>query len=300
MATPKPGIHEGIEPEEYYSWDAVSNSRLSLLKRSPAHYKHGFTEQTDAMRLGTLVHTGVLEPLAIAQRYVFMPNYANHPDNVTGTGARSFASTTTFVKKMEEQFRQLHFDKQIITKSEYDLMIGMANALAACEPAKQLLRDGKSELSLVWEDSCGLLCKCRIDWIKPGIFADLKTCGDASKFEKSIADYGYHRQMAFYQRGLQAVGIDDVHPWMIAVDKTAPFGVRCAPMAEKALETGRREIDELLTLLVDCQRSNSWPGYESPEAWELPAWYGPSDATDVHEQKAALSSWFAEATGGVS
>ena len=33
MATPKPGIYEGIEPEEYYSWDAVSNSRLSLLKR---------------------------------------------------------------------------------------------------------------------------------------------------------------------------------------------------------------------------------------------------------------------------
>ena len=299
MATPKPGIYEGIEPEEYFSWEAVSNSRLNLLKRSPMHFRHGFTEATDAMRLGTLVHTGVLEPLAIAQRFVFMPNYANHPDNVTGTGARSFSAATTFVKKMEEQFRQLHFDKQIVDKDQFDQMVGMANSLAACPPAKELLRDGKAEISLVWEDPCGLLCKCRIDWLKPGIMADLKTCKDAGSFERSIADYGYHRQMAFYQRGLAANGLDEHQPWIVAVEKTAPFGVRCAPMAEEALAVGRKEIDELLSLLIDCQRSNSWPGYESPEEWTLPRWYA-SNEGDGSEQKSVLTSWFAEATGGVS
>jgi hypothetical protein len=299
MAIPKPGIYEGIEPEEYFSWEAVSNSRLSLLKRSPMHFQHGFTEPTEAMRLGTLVHTGVLEPLAIAQRYVFMPNYADHPENVTGTGERSFSSATKFVKSMQESFRKLHFDKDIVTKEQYDQMVGMATALAACPPAKELLRDGKAELSLVWEDRSGLLCKCRIDWLKPGIMADLKTCVDASEFERSIARYGYHRQMAFYQRGAQTLGIDNAHPWVVAVEKSAPYGVRCAPMAEEALVVGRKEIDDLLSQLIDCQKSKNWPGYESPDQWTLPAWYASSDSTEVVEKKAALSSWFSEATGGV-
>lgn len=281
MATPKPGIYEGIEPEEYFSWEAVSNSRLNRLKLSPMHYKHGFTEPTDAMRLGTLVHNGVLEPRSLMKRYVYMPDYSKDPNNVTGTGARSFSSATTFVKTMEQRFLDLNKEKQIITEKEFDLMEGMANSLADCPPAKELLRDGKAELSLVWEDPCGLLCKCRIDWLKPGIMADLKTCVDAGEFERSIARYGYHRQMAFYQRGLEANGLADYRPWIVAVEKTAPFGVRCAPMAEEALAAGRREINELLALLIECQKSNNWPGYESPRQWMLPEWYMANAAGDV-------------------
>lgn len=271
--TPKPGFYENIPFDTYKEWEAVSNSRISLLKRSPRHFQHGFGEETEAMRLGTLVHTGVLEPLAIAQRYVFMPDYSKHPGNVTKTGARSFASTTTFVQSMEEQFRSLHFDKQIVTKDQFDVMVGIAEAMCDCHAAKELLRDGKSELSLVWEDRSGLLCKCRLDFLKPGDVVDLKTCPDAAGFERSIARYGYHRQMAFYLRGLEAHGFDDVRPWLIAVEKSAPFGVRCAPVAEEALAVGRREIDELLSLLVYCQKSNVWPCYESPRQWSLPEWY---------------------------
>lgn len=278
---PEPGVYENVPPEEYFAWDAVSNSKLNLLRRSPMHYRHGYPESTPAMRLGSLVHSGVLEPLAIAKRYVFMPDYSNHPDNKTSKGDRSFSSATSFVKSMEEQFRRLNHDKEIVTEEQYHTMVGMAQALQANAVARDLLRDGRAEVSVVWVDAqTGLICKARADWLKPGVMVDLKTTLDAGEFERAVVRYGYHRQMAFYERGLSAHGIE-VTPWIIAVEKSAPFGCRCAPMAEAALDLGHRELDELLQVLDACQENGHWPGYENPTAWELPAWYGRGAEDDV-------------------
>lgn len=274
-------MYENVPAEDYFAWEAVSNSKLSLLKRSPKHYMHGFGEETEAMRLGSLVHSGVLEPLAIAKRYVFMPDYSKHPENKTKSGDRSFAKVTDFVKQMEENFRQLNFDKEIVTEAQYNVMVGMATALADNEQAKQLLRDGKAEVAVVWNDQeTGLRCKAKADWLKPGIMADLKTTADASDFERSIGKYGYHRQMAFYCRGLMANGIE-VEPWIICVEKSAPFGCRCAPMDSEALRIGAKEIDELLGLLVECQQNNHWPGYQNPSVWSVPEWYAKHEQLEL-------------------
>lgn len=271
---PEPGVYEGIEPEEYFSWDAVSNSRLSLLNRSPKHYQHGFTETTPAMRLGSLVHAGVLEPLAIIQRYVVMPDYSNHPDNKTAKGDRSFSSATGFVKQMEEQFRHLNHDKEFVSQAEYDCMVGMARSLTENPSCADLFRNGKSEVSIVWEDeSTGLRCKARADWISSGRMVDLKTTVDASKFDRAIANYGYHRQMAFYRSGFAYHGLD-VTPWIVCIEKSAPYGCRAAAMGEDALQVGSTEVRALLGQLLDCMDRDSWPGYENPACWGLPGWYG--------------------------
>jgi hypothetical protein len=281
LKCPEPGVYENVAAEDYFAWSAVSNSKLSLLKRSPRHYQHGFSEATPAMQLGSLVHSGVLEPLAIAKRYVFMPDYAKHPGNTTASGDRSFSSATKFVKQMEEQFRQMHFDKEIVTEEQYNTMVGMSTALADNDKAKHLLRDGRAEVSMVWDDpETGLRCKARADWLKPGVMADLKTTMDAGQFERSIVKFGYHRQMAFYTRGLMANGID-ADPWIICVEKSAPFGCRCAPMDSEALRIGANEIDELLGLLVECQARDFWPGYQNPSVWSVPEWYSKSEQLEL-------------------
>jgi len=281
LKCPEPGVYENVPAEEYFAWEAVSNSKLSLLNKSPRHYQHGYSEATPAMALGSLVHSGVLEPLSIAKRYVFMPNYASHPGNMTASGDRSFSSATKFVKQMEEQFRTLNFDKEIVTEDQYNTMVGMATALAENDKAKQLLRDGRAEVSVVWDDQeTGLRCKARADWLRPGIMADLKTTMDAGQFERSIVKFGYHRQMAFYSRGLIANGIE-VEPWIICVEKSAPFGCRCAPMDLGAIQIGAKEIDELLELLVECQTNNHWPGYQNPSVWSVPDWYAKEEPLEL-------------------
>lgn len=288
---PAPGLYENVPAEDYFAWDAVSNSRLNLLRKSPKHYQFGFVESTGAMLLGTLVHSGVLEPLSIAKRYVFMPDYSNHPENVTGNGDRSFSSATKFVKSMQETFRRLHHDKEIVSEEQYNQMVGIATSLTENDIARQLLRDGKSEVSLVWDDPLtGLRCKARADWLKPGVMVDVKTTMDAAEFERSIVRYGYHRQMAFYQRGLKMHGID-VMPWIICVEKSAPFGCRCAPMEDAALKIGAKEIDGLLCQLVECQESNCWPGYPNPETWSCPDWY----RQQAEAPAESVSEWFESA-----
>jgi len=280
---PEPGVYHNVPAETYFEWEAVSNSKLSLMNRSPMHYRHGFGEASAAMRLGSLVHSGVLEPLSIAVRYVFMPDYSSHPDNVTGNGDRSFSSATKFVKSMQEKFIALHHDKEIIGKSEYDTMIGMATAIQANNQAREILRDGVAEECAVWTDGrTGLRCKARIDWLKgsTGQFCDLKTTQDAGEFERSIVKFGYHRQMAFYARGLRANGID-AEPWILAVEKSAPYGCRTAPMSIDAIDHGEREVDGLLDRVLQCEQSGQWPGYDNPTAWNCPDWYGKNETFDL-------------------
>jgi exodeoxyribonuclease VIII len=283
MTTPKPGIYDAVPFDEYVAWDAVSNSRLSRATRSPAHFNTPFGEPTAAMRLGSFVHCGVLEtPLEIARRYVFLPDYANHPDNMTKSGERSFSSATTFVKTMEEQFRNLHHDKTIVPEEHFNKLVGISKAINQNATAKQLLRDGRSEVSIVWVDELsGLLCKMRADWIsltkERSIVLDLKTSLDALAFDKSIAKYGYHRQAAFYRRGVRAAfGVDSV-PWLLAVETVEPFGNRVAPVDADAIAAGNSELDRLLATVAECKASGDWPGYSNPERWSLPAWYGRSE-----------------------
>lgn len=279
--TPQPGIYEDVPAEEYFSWDAVSNSRLSLLHKSPMHFQHGFQESTPAMQFGTLCHAGVLEPESIKSRYKVMPNYALDPGNRTEKYESSTSRATKYVRQREADFREDFSDFEIVDQSRYDEMSQIVSGLTAHPLAKKLFRKGQTELSLVWEDKSGFVCKCRIDWMTTKIFADLKITADVVNFERSIAKFGYHRQMAFYLRGLQAVGLEDREPWIVAADKCLPVGIRCAPISEDALVIGRREIDRLLKRLAECQESGEWPGYESPRAWNLPHWYSESSAVEL-------------------
>lgn len=288
---PEPGIYYDIDPEEYFSWDLVSNSRLSLFHRSPAHFQHGFKEDTPSLRLGSLVHAGVLEPLAIIKRYVFMPDYSAHPDNKTSSGERSFSAATKFVKQQQEAFRQLHHDKDVVTETEYNKMIGMSTALSQHEVAKNLLRDGQAEVTIVWDDTeTGARCKARLDFLRDDCFVDVKTTADGSKFEKAIANYGYHRQAAFYQRGLEALTGKRMPCWIVPIESSAPFCCRAAEVSEAAIDVGNEEIDSLLLELMQCKASGVFPGYQSPESWDLPSWYFKSD-----EDTGSVSEWFESA-----
>jgi hypothetical protein len=287
MTKPKTGLHR-VTDDEYFGWDAVSNSRLSLLNRSPAHFRQGFKESTPALRLGSLIHAGVLEWKQLIDRYVFMPDYSNHPDNKTAGGDRSFSKTTKFVKEREALFRDLHHDKEIVTQAEYDKLIGMSEAFALCPEAKELLTGGESEVAVVWDDPLtGMRCKAKIDYLRDDAFIDVKTTRDGQAFDRAIANYGYHRQAAFYQRGVAAVTGKRLPCYMMPIESSAPYCVRVAQMSEAAIAVGNGEVDALLLRLKDCYEKDEWLGYDSPSEWTLPDWYNRSD-----EQGGDLVDWF--------
>ena len=268
---PQPGIYPGVPDSEYHAVAAISKSRIDLLRRSPAHLWASFItprEETDAMRLGKLLHCLVLEPDLYERRYIVVD-----ASRATKAGkaavAEAGASGLTPLKP-----------------SEYDEARAMADAIRKHPVAGALLAaPGESELTAYWEEEIEGLCipcKMRLDRLAhdlPGfgpVLLDVKTTRDASPraMAKHSAEYGYHRQAPWYRRGLRmAGGLDSRQFTLICVESAPPYLVGVYNISEAAQGQGLRELTESLHLLASCIQSGEWPGYpvEVVEI-DLPVW----------------------------
>lgn len=293
IPAPAPGIHENVPFDVYRSWDAVNNSLLTQLRRSPAHAKASIDgllpdEQSPSLRLGSLIHTGVLEPGELESRYAVMPQFELDPQNRTKDGRQTTSKATGYYKDCVDEWLASTgaAGRQIVSQDEFDTMRGVIRSIAAHSGASELLATpGLAECAIVWDDEAGVRCKSRLDKLAIGarrIVVDLKTTRDAATFERSVWAYGYHRQGAFYLRGSGAENFV-----IVAVETSPPYGVRVAPMSQRALDAGRKEIDELLATFAACQRSGEWPGYDDPLSWDLPDWAAP-------ENQQSIGDWLAE------
>jgi hypothetical protein len=280
---PKPGIYHDVPFADYLAWPAVSNSGIKLALRSLAHFKERpELDATPAMRLGSFLHCGVLEPLAIVERYAVMPRYEQDVGNVTRDGKPSESTGTIYFKQKAQEFRAANVGKEIVAAEDYKALVGVHRALMRSDRAREYLTErGESEVSILWHDpETDLLCKARIDFLNSGI-NDLKSSADAAGFSRAIANNGYHRQAAHYQTGFRVL-TGETRPFrLIAVEPTAPYGVRAAPVHADAIETGESEVRRALLSIAEAYRTDVWPSYEDPPSWCLPSWYGGGDAIEV-------------------
>lgn len=275
MKSPEPGIYENVPFATYLAWDAVSNSRMQAIELSPLHYRHyAAPSGSTALRLGSLTHSGVLEPMSIVKRYAVMPDYQFDEANKTEAGKQSTSVATRYVKEQQAAFREANREREIVSEADYTAMTAMVFALQRDKETWQLLAgEGPIELSLVWDDpATGVRCKARIDKVNGGRLADLKTTGNIFKFQRSIVDYGYHRQMAHYQRGYSVLTGEVLQPWLAPVESSEPHAVMTAPLGEETLALGVRKLDEALRTIAACTESGVWPGPEPPTEWNAPDW----------------------------
>ena len=228
---PEPGIYHDVDFEEYLSWDAVNNSSLHPAERSMAHFAaQEPVEPTEAMQFGSLVHCGRLEPDCLAQRYVVTPDFATQVRRPDGSPYANPRASGEY-KRLVAEFEEENAGKEIVSQEKYMQMLGMLTSLANSVRANEYLGPGDAEVSIVWDDrDTGVRCKARLDkWSHPHRrIADLKTANDASDFERAIFNYRYHRQAAFYVDGAAALTGKGHSYCLVVVEKTPPYGVRCA------------------------------------------------------------------------
>ncbi len=281
--TPKPGIYKDVPFQEYLRWEAISNSGINMARKSLRHFKERvIMEPTKALRLGQFLHCGVLEPLLIAMRYVVMPQFENDPENKTASGERSISKTTKYYKLKAHDFAEVNKGKEIVDEVDYKKLLGINRSLLQSANAREYLTDpGDTEVSILWiDDETKLPCKARIDMLNTGI-NDLKSSADAMAFSKSIANFGYHRQAAHYQAGVAAL-TGELKPFrLIAVETSAPFPVRAAPLSEDALSVGAAEVRTKLREIAEAYASSKWPCYGDPSEWHLPSWYDGSGGEEI-------------------
>ncbi len=151
------------------------------------------------MRLGTALHTHVLELSKWDEQIAVAPGDINRR---TKEGREQWAAFEAAAKR-----------KTVITADDAAQVMAMGRAVLGHPAAAMLLGlPGKAETTHMWTDaSTGIDCKCRPDWLTDdgSIVVDLKTTKNASiqGFKRSVADYRYHVQAAWYLHGLeQATG----------------------------------------------------------------------------------------------
>lgn len=275
---PGPGVYEDVLFEDYLQWDALSSSRLKLAATSLAHYKAGWQgEETPALRFGSLVHCGQLEPMALALRYAVMPAYEMDAENVTKDGEQTQSKSSKYYQTKKAEFYKANADKTIVTADQFDEMLGCVKSLCSNEAASSVLRGpGPVEVSIVWEDEeTGMLCKGRFDKLNSagGMFADLKTARDVARFRRAIIDYGYHRQAAFYREGWRVLTGELLVPWLIPIEKSAPYGCCAAPLSIELIQQGWTLISRDVQRVAEAVEADAFPCYENPEEWVAPDWY---------------------------
>jgi hypothetical protein len=263
---------------EYHAHPALSHSRLKLMGRSPAHFRHFLTsekESTEALDFGRLFHATVLEPESVQHEFVTMPS---------GIDRRTKVGKEEYAKFMAEAV-----GRTVVTEEQMATAEAMAKSISDDTAANEIVFDavatGRLEEAHVWRDRTHAVDrKAKFDAVlKDSTVIDLKTTTDASPtaFARSIAQYGYHTQAAWYADALEASGSTMRRFVIVAVEKNPPFAVGVYVLDQPSISAGRKRIEEWLFRYAECMSNNRWPGY-TPTARliSIPAWSLNEEGTD--------------------
>ena len=265
MTTPTTIRHD-LTNAEYHASPAISKSGLDLIRKAPALYKwrrENPSEPTPAMRLGSLTHTAALEPDLFAATVIARPEGI---DRRTSAGKADWAV-----------FEIMAAGREILTGEEIDKLNAIRRAVYAHPAAAKALAGSPTiEQSIFW-DADGIACRCRPDAVtERGVIVDLKTTRDASPegFAKSIVQYRYHVQAAFYSDGYEAAFGSPPRGFVfIAVETEPPYLVAVYVASEAMIQRGRVDYQTDLDTFRRCQESGTWPGYsDAPLTIDLPKW----------------------------
>lgn len=266
-----PGIYPGTKRSEYELIQAANYSTLKHFAKSAMHARREMvtpSEPSDAMELGTAIHTLLLEPERYATEYVTAPKC----DRRTREGKATWESFTAEFPPGRHSY---------LKADDADVLKAIANNIASHDLAGPLLAaKGLTELCVVWIDrQTGVKCKCLIDTTAAlagfTFVVDIKSAQDASPeaFPRSVASLLYHEQAAFYLSGLSALAPASRRFVWLAVETKPPHGVAVYEPDDEALAEGEFLYTDHLRQYQDAQKSGVWPGYPGGvQTLKLPPW----------------------------
>ncbi len=148
-----------------------------------------------------------------------------------------------------------------------------------------ILVDGAPEVTMVWQDEHGCLCRSRVDWWGPeenDIF-DFKTTRsglDDDSIARLIKD-GLDLRAGHYIRGLRALrpGLrGPVRYRFVFIQQEEPYDLRVVEMDGAGYEIGQRKAAYAAAIFAHCLKARDWPGY-------------PAKITTIEYPKYAETNW---------
>lgn len=253
------GFHPGIPDDAYHAGPGISKTGLwTIYKQSPAHYRFPPppTEETAASRgvkdLGKAIHVAILEPERFEKAVMRGP--ADRRGD-KWTDAFDYAASQKMI---------------CLVGKDYDAAMAVRDAVHANARINAIITGGtpRVEHSGYWSDAeTGQLCRCRPDLYRPdlGIIIDLKSTESAhpEAFARSVINYGYHAQEAFYTDGMNQVLPDArIEGFLfLAWEKKSPYAFGLYELPPSIVDEGRAIIRQSLATYAGCMKSDEWPSY---------------------------------------
>lgn len=257
-------IITGMPIQIYHAHEnSISNSGLSLIARSPAHYRYGPPRTPSrAQVIGQALHSCLLEPELFEREYIN-----------AGTPNRT-------ASEYKQAVNQIGDPSRVLTQPEHDnIRMAVESVWAQSGPRALLESDDHRELSVFATDpETGVMVRIRPDIIAGGgVLIDLKKTQDARApaFERAIMNYRYHVQAALYMDAWRWASGDSTLSWQfLAVEEQPPHAAKIYELDDTALAEGRKLYREALDQYAHCLERDEWPAYpcDEPELIGLPSW----------------------------
>jgi len=268
---PRPmGVVYGMDFDAYLAVDAVSQSALKLMARSMWHYANRVpVEQTRPMLNGSLLHCARLEPDALSQRYIVLPEDAPRRPTDAQWAAKKSNESSQYAKDWWTTWGNEAAGRILIPAEDFAITQLQLNALNRDAQIVEDTTGGRSEVSVFWIDPVtGVYCKARPDYVREyddgDVLTDLKSTVDESPhgFGYAAKRLRYDLQQAHYVDGWQIATGRKVKTFSFAaVTSKRPVLAKPYLLPEEFAQQGEDERRELLAMYANCRASNHWPDY---------------------------------------
>lgn len=238
---------------EYHSRSELSSTGARLLLDSPARFKYWQDHPQPpkaSFDLGSAAHAKIL---GVGAGIIVVPE-----EHLTPSGNVSTKAST--VEWLQEQR-----DAGLIPvgRSDAERVDAMAEAVLAEPEARVVLeRIAGREVTIIQEVD-GVPVRARFDMLGNGEAADLKTSRDASpRFNKSVAAFGYHLQMRWYDDAYYAETGERLRSFpLIVVESAPPHLVGVYDLDFMYEQTAAEKCAEARRIWQACTASGVWPAY---------------------------------------
>jgi hypothetical protein len=207
------------------------------------------------MSMGTVVHalmSGVSDAIEIFDYDDFRSKAAQ--------AARDFAIASGKTPVLQRVWDDAHKISDALKKA----------ASTGNSPENDPSKTGKHEVTAVWREKNGILCRARFDalTLDEGGYAtihDWKTTSDATpeRLERNIVDMGYHVQAAFYLRGLRLLKPEFAgrYSFIFYFIETDTLSVVPVTLSSAFLSIGEMIAQYAIDRWGKCLKENRWPSY---------------------------------------
>jgi PDDEXK-like domain of unknown function (DUF3799) len=141
------------------------------------------------------------------------------------------------------------------------------------EEVKEILRDGRPEVTIRTDYSDALTIQCRPDWMRGNDDWDLKTIDDVDKWQLAVRRLSYWFSAGWYKMTKQRTGeFNGVGEWRwIFCEKAWPYRWRLVRMSAGYIERAMDEAEKVAQRISDAMHTDDWSDADAGEiVAELP------------------------------